>query len=178
MSLIQVSDLTFSYDGSYDLIFDEASFQIDTDWKLGFVGRNGRGKTTFLKLLMGQMEYRGKIKADVEFDYFPFSVPNIEEDTIAVAYGIYPELEYWQLVRELSRLEMEEEALLRPFFTLSGGERTKVLLAVTITLAWYARCSSSFMESAMRLRACAGARGALPHVRGQTMRARRMNLIL
>lgn len=130
MSLIQVSDLTFSYDGSYDLIFDEASFQIDTDWKLGFVGRNGRGKTTFLKLLMGQMEYRGKIKADVEFDYFPFSVPNIEEDTIAVAYGIYPELEYWQLVRELSRLEMEEEALLRPFSTLSGGERTKVLLAV------------------------------------------------
>lgn len=41
MSLIQVSDLTFSYDGSYDLIFDEASFQIDTNWKLGFVGRNG-----------------------------------------------------------------------------------------------------------------------------------------
>ncbi len=130
MSLIQVSDLTFSYDGSYDLIFDEASFQIDTDWKLGFVGRNGRGKTTFLKLLMGQMEYRGTIKADVEFDYFPFSVPNIEEDTIAVAYGIYPELEYWQLVRELSRLEMEEETLSRPFCTLSGGERTKVLLAV------------------------------------------------
>ena len=37
--------------GSYDNVFEHVSFQIDTDWKLGFVGRNGRGKTTFLNLL-------------------------------------------------------------------------------------------------------------------------------
>ena len=53
MSRIQISDLTFSYDTSFDYIFEHVSFQIDTDWKLGFTGRNGRGKTTFLKLLMG-----------------------------------------------------------------------------------------------------------------------------
>ena len=78
MSLIQVKDLTFSYDGSYDLIFEEASFQIDTDWKLGLVGRNGRGKTTLLKLLMNQMEYQGTIQSDVEFDYFPFPIEEQE----------------------------------------------------------------------------------------------------
>ena len=39
-------------------------------------------------------------------------------------------MEYWQLVRELSRLEMGEETLDRPFSTLSGGEKTKILLAV------------------------------------------------
>lgn len=43
MSLIQVENLTFSYPASYDNIFEDVSFQIDTDWKLGFVGRNGRG---------------------------------------------------------------------------------------------------------------------------------------
>ena len=59
MSMIKVEDLTFSYPSSYDLIFDRVSFQIDTDWKLGFVGRNGRGKTTFLNLLLGKYEYRG-----------------------------------------------------------------------------------------------------------------------
>jgi ABC-type Mn2+/Zn2+ transport system ATPase subunit len=48
MSLINVSNLTFAYEGSYDNIFENVSFQIDTDWKLGFTGRNGRGKTTFL----------------------------------------------------------------------------------------------------------------------------------
>ena len=52
MADLQVTDLTFSYEDSADLIFDHVSFRIDTDWKLGFIGRNGRGKTTFLKLLM------------------------------------------------------------------------------------------------------------------------------
>ena len=56
MALITVNDLTFGYDGSCDNIFKHASFQIDTEWRLGFVGRNGRGKTTFLKLLMGEYE--------------------------------------------------------------------------------------------------------------------------
>lgn len=41
MSQIQVSGLTFYYEGSYDMIFDQVSFRIDTDWKLGFIGRNG-----------------------------------------------------------------------------------------------------------------------------------------
>ncbi len=50
MAQIQVTDLTFSYEGSYDTIFDKVSFLIDTDWKLGFIGRNGKGKTTFLNL--------------------------------------------------------------------------------------------------------------------------------
>ena len=68
MSLIQVSNLTFAYEGSYDNIFENVSFQIDTDWKLGFTGRNGRGKTTFLKLLMGEYEYQGKISSSAQGD--------------------------------------------------------------------------------------------------------------
>lgn len=51
MSQITVSNLTFCCEGSYDNIFENVSFQIDTDWKLGFIGRNGKGKTTFLRLL-------------------------------------------------------------------------------------------------------------------------------
>lgn len=57
MSMIKVQDLTFSYPGSFDNIFEDVNFQIDTDWKLGFIGRNGRGKTTFLNLLLGNYEY-------------------------------------------------------------------------------------------------------------------------
>ena len=54
MSMIRVKNLTFSYPSSYDEIFKDVSFTIDSDWKLGFVGRNGRGKTTFMKLLLGK----------------------------------------------------------------------------------------------------------------------------
>ena len=56
MSRIDVSNLTFYYEGSSDHIFEQVSFSIDTDWKLGFLGRNGKGKTTFLKLLLGRYE--------------------------------------------------------------------------------------------------------------------------
>ncbi len=130
MSLISVAELTFAYEGSYDNIFENVSFQIDTDWKLGFTGRNGRGKTTFLNLLMGRYEYQGTIAASVEFDYFPFPVADLTKETWQVAMEVNPQCELWQLQRELNLLEVDEEVLYRPFATLSHGERTKVLLAV------------------------------------------------
>lgn len=129
MSLISVSDLTFAYEGGHENIFSHVSFQIDTDWKLGFTGRNGRGKTTFLNLLLGKYEYRGSITSSVGFDYFPYGVPDKSADAAAVIDGIAPGHMRWELMRELNLLEIPEEVLCRPFATLSNGEQTKVLLA-------------------------------------------------
>lgn len=129
MSLINVTKLTFSYDGSYDNIFENVSFQIDTDWKLGFTGRNGRGKTTFLNLLLGKYDFSGSISAKVNFEYFPFKVTNPGDNTIEVIEHIYPDYLHWQVLRELSLLQVSEDVLYRPFETLSNGEQTKVLLA-------------------------------------------------
>lgn len=130
MSQISVNHLTFYYEGSYDNIFEDVSFQIDTDWKLGFVARNGRGKTTFLNLLMGNYEYRGTITASVEFDYFPFPVSDKKMDTISIIEEVNPEYEFWKICRELTFLHVEADVLYRPFETLSNGEQTKVMLAV------------------------------------------------
>ncbi|HWQ71696.1 MAG TPA: ABC-F type ribosomal protection protein [Desulfitobacteriaceae bacterium] len=129
MSQINVTNLTFAYDGSYYNIFENVSFQVDTAWKLGFTGRNGRGKTTFLNLLLGKYSYSGQISASVDFAYFPFAVPNIEQDTGTVIDGILPGCQSWRLLRELNLLQVSAEVLYRPFRTLSGGEQTKVLLA-------------------------------------------------
>ena len=72
MSIINVSGLTFGYEGSIENIFENVSFHIDTDWKLGLIGRNGKGKTTFLNLFQEKYPYKGTITKSVEFDYFPF----------------------------------------------------------------------------------------------------------
>ena len=130
MSLINVQNLTFAYEGSYDNVFENVSFHIDTDWRLGFTGRNGRGKTTFLNLLMGKYEYIGSIAASVDFEYFPYPVSDMSRFTMEVAEDINPDLPQWRLEKELSKLAVDEDVLWRPFETLSNGERTKVLLAV------------------------------------------------
>lgn len=130
MSQIDVSNLTFCYEGSYGNIFEGVSFQIDTDWKLGFIARNGKGKTTFLKLLMGKYEYEGNINASATFDYFPFEVKDKNKNTIDVMEDIYPDYEFWKVCRELNFLDVDGEVFYRPFDTLSNGEQTKVMLAL------------------------------------------------
>lgn len=130
MSLIQVSNLTFAYDGSYETIFDHVNFQIDTAWRLGFTGRNGRGKTTFLKLLMGQLPYQGSIHASVGFSYFPYTVTDPGKTALEAVEEMDENYEFWRVLREMHLLGLEEELLFRPYATLSNGEQTKLQLAV------------------------------------------------
>ena len=129
MSQISVNNLTFYYEGSYDNIFENVSFQIDTDWKLGFIARNGKGKTTFLKLLTGKYEFKGNISTSTAFDYFPFEIRDKDKNTIDVIEEIYPDYEFWKICRELNFLNVDAEVFYRPFSTLSNGEQTKVMLA-------------------------------------------------
>ncbi len=128
MAIINVKNLTFKYDGSLDNVFENVSFNIDTDWKLGLIGRNGKGKTTFLKLLLGEYEYKGTITKSVEFDYFPFEVKNKERMAIEIVNGIAPNVEDWQIIKELNLLNTDAEILYRSFNLLSGGEQIKILL--------------------------------------------------
>ncbi len=132
MAQINVTDLTFCYEGSFDTIFEEVSFSLDTNWKLGFIGRNGKGKTTFLNLLMGKYEYRGSIHTTTVFDYFPYQLSEEQRKSPAIEFceEIKPGCEQWRVICELDKLGLEAEVLYRPFETLSQGERTKVMLAI------------------------------------------------
>ncbi len=129
MSQIKVINLSFSYDGSLEKIFENVSLILDTDWRLGFTGRNGRGKTTFLHLLEGTLEYSGTITSPVKFTYFPVAVETPDDITLNIIEGLRPDCEMWQLRRELNKLEIDEDILYQAYSTLSEGEKTKVLLA-------------------------------------------------
>ena len=121
---INVSNLTFGYEGSYDTIFENVSFSIDTSWKLGFVGRNGKGKTTFLQLLLGKYEYQGAITRSVVFDYFPYPVKqkDLERTAAELMEDWKAGVESWRVLCELEKLDMDAELLYRPFGTLSFGD--------------------------------------------------------
>ncbi len=155
MSQINVSNLTFCYEGSFDNIFENVSFVIDTDWKLGFIGRNGKGKTTFLNLLMGRQskgaqgtrlaeqnfekgktgqtyEYQGHISSSTVFDYFPYRITETQTGQCGAEFidELKHGCELWRVICELEKLHLEADVLYRPFRMLSHGERTKVMLAV------------------------------------------------
>lgn len=158
MSVIQIQNLTFGYDAHYQTIFENVSLTLDTDWRLGLIGRNGRGKTTLARLLMGQYPYSGQISSGVPFDYFPFPVADsypTARETVKNCIAPYAQweraldnpddlatygdaLECYlahdgyeidaRIDREASLLDVAPRALDRPFAALSGGEQAKLML--------------------------------------------------
>lgn len=132
MAQISVNNLTFAYEGSFDNIFEDVSFSVDTDWKLGFIGRNGKGKTTFLNLLLGKYQYTGTISTSTVFDYFPYPITAEQMQKPAAEFmeEVKNQCELWRVICELELLREGAEILYRPFHTLSPGERTKILLAI------------------------------------------------
>jgi lincosamide and streptogramin A transport system ATP-binding/permease protein len=129
MSQISIKNLSFAYEGSADSVFENVSLQIDSSWKLGLVGRNGRGKTTLLRLLMGDYKYSGEINTTVSFEYFPYNIIDESVSVIDVAEMIYSDLQQWEFERELNLLAFDIAQIHMTYGFLSYGEKTKVMLA-------------------------------------------------
>lgn len=110
MSIININQLTFSYDTHHENIFENISFTLDTDWKLGLIGRNGRGKTTLLNLLQGKYEYKGNIVSSVNFEYFPFEVEG-SGTTLEVVRNIIAPYTTWEKQMEACIAEGTELSL-------------------------------------------------------------------
>ncbi|MGN1369764.1 MAG: ribosomal protection-like ABC-F family protein [Aristaeellaceae bacterium] len=124
-----IRNLSFTYDGSYTPVFENVSFTFDTSWHLGLIGRNGKGKTTLLRLFQGQYAYQGQIDLPLTPVYFPYPVENPSLSTREVMRSAAPDAEEWMLLCELNQLDVDDSVLDRPFSTLSKGEMTKALLA-------------------------------------------------
>ncbi|MGN6710062.1 ribosomal protection-like ABC-F family protein [Anaerocolumna jejuensis] len=152
MSQIRINEMSFSYKTFYEPIFQKVTLNLETDWRLGLIGRNGRGKTTFLKLLHGELlPDSGKISLDTGTELFPYESKVIYPLTMDVikenigglrtlednledmeALGRYLELDGFSMEssirKEMYRMKLSEELLTRDFSLLSEGEKTKVLL--------------------------------------------------
>lgn len=128
MSLIKITDLTFAYEGSADNVFEQVCLTLDTDWRTGLVGRNGRGKTTLLRILLGRLPYSGSITAPAELEYFPLEIARRDGSVADVVGRLAPLAEEWEIERELSLVGLGGRTNAE-FDCLSEGERVKAQIA-------------------------------------------------
>ena len=68
---LSIRNLSFMYEGSYEPVFENLNINLDTRWKLGLIGRNGRGKTTLLQLMLGMPPFRAVSKRSREVMAMP-----------------------------------------------------------------------------------------------------------
>mgnify|MGYP002600836016 FL=1 len=130
MALIDIRDLTFAYPGSYDNVFEHLSLQLDTHWRLGLVGRNGRGKTTLLRVLAGlQRRSAGVVtvppRPTLLFQENRLLPWRTVEQHIA---DVLPRARRGEAGRWLALVELEGEEHARPS-ALSGGMGRRLALA-------------------------------------------------
>jgi ABC transport system ATP-binding/permease protein len=119
-------------------LFDGLDFNFDKKRKLGIIGRNGLGKTTLLKILLGELEpSEGHIETGdrTEFNYIDQSRVALNDDnTVIQEIG---EGREWLMFGEermtvwkyLRRFLFADDRMNTKVEKLSGGERSRLLLA-------------------------------------------------
>lgn len=133
MNLINIENLTKSY-GDRKL-FDGASFSLQEGEKVGVIGINGTGKTTLLKLMLGEEEPdagRITLAGHVVLRYLP-QHPEFVPDKSSlecVLEGNVTEENRWSIESEAKAMMMRlgVEDFSQPAGQLSGGQRKRLAL--------------------------------------------------
>ena len=79
---------------------------IDTSWRLGLIGKNGRGKSTLLNLINKRLTpVKGNVNSGVTTFYFPFAAGNSKQSTFNVIKESIAPFSYWEKkLAELSKM--------------------------------------------------------------------------
>ena len=120
---------------SYErLIYKNASFTIERGDKVAFVGRNGEGKSTMVKSIMGEIPFDGTITLghNVQIGYFAQNQASLLDEELTVFQTIddVAKGEVRNKIRDLLGAFMfgGPEESMKKVKVLSGGERTRLAL--------------------------------------------------
>ncbi|MDX2477561.1 MAG: ATP-binding cassette domain-containing protein [Gammaproteobacteria bacterium] len=134
--VIEAENISYAYDTQP--IVEDFSITIMRGDKLGLLGPNGVGKTTLLRLLLGELEpQKGKIKHGTRLDiaYFDQKRAQLDENTTVIdslALGkdsVTVNGREKHVISYLQDFLFSPERARSPVNALSGGEKNRLLLA-------------------------------------------------
>jgi ATP-binding cassette subfamily F protein 3 len=129
--LLNVRDLTKSY--GENRLWDGISFDMTRGERVGIIGPNGSGKTTFLETLIGRRDAdRGTVRwgTNITLGYYDQNVQDLNEQHTAFEEVMAGRKCHQQVVRDmLGALLLCGDQADKPIGVLSGGERARVRLA-------------------------------------------------
>ncbi len=130
--VLGVSHLTKSFAGKP--LFEDLSFKLQRGDRWGIAGPNGTGKTTLLKIIIGEEKLdNGQIKIGkgVKFGYYDqyLAELNPQNSILEEVWLANPKMEKEKLRSFLGKLLFTKEDVFSFIEDLSGGEQARVLLA-------------------------------------------------
>ena len=131
--LINIETLEKSFS---ELLFKDVNIQVFNGDKVALIGNNGTGKTTLLKLIMGEdTDYLGKIEksSSLKIAYLTQDVFNLNEDETVFSIASKKDEKYKNnFLVNLINMGISNQVFHRKIKTLSLGERMKIKMCEII----------------------------------------------
>ena len=131
--ILDVEELSKSYDGK--TVFENLSFQVNSEDKIAIIGANGVGKTTLLKILMDEIKAdAGKHKwgQTITYSYFPQNTTDLvvgDEELPQWIQGFDVKWHIDDIRKTLGRMLFSGEEQKKKIDACSGGEKHRVMLS-------------------------------------------------
>lgn len=128
---VKVEGLTKQYG---DLtVFKDASFSIARGEKVSFVGRNGEGKSTMIKAIMGEIDFKGEcgLGHNAKVGYFAQNQASLLDPELTIFQTVDEVAEgdvRTQIKNILGRFMFSGDDLEKKVKVLSGGEKTRLAM--------------------------------------------------
>ncbi len=128
---LTIENLTKTYGDL--LVLDRVGMVVNRGEKIAFVGKNGEGKSTLIKCILNEIEYKGKLEigTNVEIGYFAQNQPSLLDENLTVFETVD------NVAKGDVRLRLREilgsfmfggDAINKRVKVLSGGERSRLAM--------------------------------------------------
>ncbi|AWH85279.1 glycosyl transferase family 2 [Flavobacterium album] len=128
---VVVNELSKSY-GDH-VVFKDASMVIERGQKVAFVGRNGEGKSTMVKAIMGEIDFEGKMEVghNVQIGYFAQNQAAMLDENLTV-FETIDQIAVGDIRTQIKNLlgafMFSGDDTTKKVKVLSGGERTRLAM--------------------------------------------------